>query len=294
LRRVLAGRTGEFQPRDALAKLFSEMEKRKKYGIEEKAYVPNGYTVYLSPYDYEEISPLLSGMREQLANKLMDRVKKKGYKLLSSSLSVDIRGDSALMKDQIVIESSFLKEKTQPVSSPAAGFMEKAKREPRDETGSSLRFNGRGGTRTNPDTRDAEKTRRPAPEMGNTPMQTLAVQPATSLSGSTKIIEDRKTKLIDAGRVRLEIIKREGPAEVIALKEGEYTFGRGQDAQYMLEDGEETVSRVHFKLLVRDSRIRIRDLDSLNGTRVNDVAIEEAELHKGDLIAAGKVQLKVA
>jgi pSer/pThr/pTyr-binding forkhead associated (FHA) protein len=130
--------------------------------------------------------------------------------------------------------------------------------------------------------------------MGNTPMQTLAVQPATSLSGSTKIIEDRKTKLIDAGRVRLEIIKREGPAEVIALKEGEYTFGRGQDAQYMLEDGEETVSRVHFKLLVRDSRIRIRDLDSLNGTRVNDVAIEEAELHKGDLIAAGKVQLKVA
>jgi len=37
------------QPKEILDKIFLEIEKRKKLGIEESAYVPNVYAIYLSP-----------------------------------------------------------------------------------------------------------------------------------------------------------------------------------------------------------------------------------------------------
>ena len=93
-----SGKVGELQPKDILTKLFKEIENRKKLGIEENAFVPNVYAVYLSPPDYEELSPLLSGIREQLKNKLMDRIKKSDYRLLSSAVSLEIREDNGLRK----------------------------------------------------------------------------------------------------------------------------------------------------------------------------------------------------
>jgi hypothetical protein len=284
----------ELQPKDILVKLFHEMEKRKKFGIEEKAYVPNTYTIYLSPFDFEEISPLLSGIKEQLKNKLMDRVKKKGYKLLSLSLGLEIRDDSGLMKNQIVIESSFMKEKILSGSSLSGdvGLGEKEK------LGKNVNhFHGVSSSTVH----RVESTRL----VGVQPMHPVAsdavasppsgvqIRPDISnASGNTKIIEDRKTKLIDLTRVRLEVVKGEGG--VIALREGEHTFGRGREAEYLLKDEEDTISRLHFKLIVREDRVKIKDLGSLNGTRVNDIEIEEAELQKGDMISAGKLLLKVA
>ena len=116
IRKSLWGGNEELQPSDILSQLISELEKRKKLGIEENAFVPNVYAVYLSPLDYDELSPLLSGIRDQLRNKLMDRIKKKGYRLLSTSITIDLREDSSLQMNQVVVESSFLKEKT--VSEP--------------------------------------------------------------------------------------------------------------------------------------------------------------------------------
>jgi hypothetical protein len=298
---IFSGRNEELQPRDIMLRLFAEMEKRRKYGIEEKAYVPNSYTIYLSPYDYEEISPLLAGIREQLHIKLMDRIKKKGYKLLSLSLIVDIRGDSGLLKSQIVVESSFLKEKSLPGSpqSKSAEVKKSDITERRIDSSSMFRSVNKddrcrdvGGQI---EAREGNRKEVPSFEASlvcsdiSSELKQTVHQP-----GGTKIIEDRKTKLVDAGRVRLEIVKEDGPGDVIILKEGEYTFGRGRDAQYLLEDTEDTVSRKHFRLIVRDSRVRIKDLSSLNGTRVNDIAIDEAELQKGDLISAGNILLRVA
>jgi pSer/pThr/pTyr-binding forkhead associated (FHA) protein len=94
--------------------------------------------------------------------------------------------------------------------------------------------------------------------------------------------------------VKLEILEGDNKGGVIALKEGDYTFGRGKDAQILIKDKDDTVSRLHFKLVVREGRINIKDLNSANGTKVNDIDIEEAELNKGDTIAAGKALLRVA
>jgi hypothetical protein len=260
-------RTGELQPRDILSKLILELEYKKKLGIEENAFVPNVFAVYLCPVDYEEMSPLLSGIRDQLKNKLMERIKKSGYKILSASMSLEIREDGALQRNQVVIESSFLKERTAVVSSvgererviPLSPILAKEE--------------CKGGT-------VAIGRQNPAEAGQNKAM--------------TRIIEDKKTRLIDNTKVELEILDGENKGELIKLKEGEYTFGRGKDATILIKDKEETISRVHFKLFVKKGKVGIKDLNSANGTKVNDIEIEEAELKKGDTIAAGKVMLRVA
>ncbi len=266
----LTGKTStEIQPRDILDRLIAELERKKKLGIDENAFVPNVYVVYLSPFDYEEISPLLTGIRDQLRNKLMERTKKHGYRLLSTSLTLDIREDGALQKSQVVIESSFLKEKTAPVSTT-------------DEKERSTSF-------TPPVARGEFKGDAVAATKNS------ALSSVPSPKGTlTRIIEDKETRIIDNTKLELEIVDGENQGEVIRLKEGEYTFGRGKDATILIRDLDETVSRVHFKVTVREGRIRIINLSNSNGTKVNDIDIEEAELKKGDTISAGKVQLKVA
>ena len=243
------------QPKEILDKIFFELEKRKKIGIEENAYVPNVYAIYLSPVDHEELSPFLSGIKEQLIKKIMERVRKKGYKLLSTNLSIEIRQDSALEKNQVVIESSFLKERSMSSQAPFS---------PETETHLSAKENS--------------KTPSEAPQK----------------NVLTKVVEEKKTKMIDNTKVKLEILDGESKGDFIALKEGDYTFGRGKDAAILLADPEETISRIHFKLVVRDGRIAVKDLNSTNGTKVNGIEIEDAELKKGDTISAGKVVLRMA
>lgn len=261
--------SNELQPRDILAKLICELEHKKKLGIEENAFVPNVYWVYLCPTDYEEISPLLSGIKDQLKNKLMERIKKSGYKILSASLSIEIREDSALQKGQMVIESSFLKEKTAPVSTA----------DEKEKTSAFTPATARG------ELREAAIAAGKQGALASVPSQKNTL---------TRIIEDKKTTIIDNTKLELEIFDGENKGELIKLKEGEYTFGRGKDAVILIKDKDETVSRVHFKVVVREGRSSIKDLNSANGTKVNDIDIEEAELKKGDTISAGKVLLRVA
>jgi pSer/pThr/pTyr-binding forkhead associated (FHA) protein len=110
----------------------------------------------------------------------------------------------------------------------------------------------------------------------------------------TRIMEEKKTTIIEKTKVALQIIEGEGRGDVIELKAGEHTFGRGKTAEYRIRDAEETVSRNHFKITIKEGIVRIKDLKSANGTLVNDVTIdEEVEIKPGDVISAGMVQLKV-
>jgi hypothetical protein len=255
------------QPRDLLNGLFAELEQKKKLGIEDNAFVPNIYAIYLSPPDFDEIAPLVVGIREQLENKLMERISKKSYRTLAAKVSVTIREDETLQPGEVAIDSAFLKEdpprrpgvrnEADMVASPAGPL-------PADPLkGSGARVGG-------------------------------AIPRPVEAAPRTRIIEERKTNYVDTTEFQLEVLDGERKGEVISLKVGEYIFGRGKGATILLKDEEETISRLHFKIVVRDGHASIKDLDSLNGTRLNDAAVDEAELKTGDAIGAGKVLLKVA
>src|SRR5258707_9470197 len=53
------------------------------------------------------------------------------------------------------------------------------------------------------------------------------------------------------------------------------------------------VSNYHAKIYFEAGRMVVEDLDSLNGTFVNDLRVERATLHDGDNVHIGKHRIKV-
>lgn len=73
------------------------------------------------------------------------------------------------------------------------------------------------------------------------------------------------------------------------LGEGEWLIGRSPDSHVCLEDP--TVSWRHALVRVMPQRISIEDLRSTNGTFVDDVRVEEADLQSGQTIGIGQYRL---
>ena len=66
--------------------------------------------------------------------------------------------------------------------------------------------------------------------------------------------------------------------------------GRGRDASIHL--AHPLVSRRHCELRECEGRLRVRDLDSLNGTFVGSERIQDAELGPGQLLTVGTVTFR--
>ena len=82
----------------------------------------------------------------------------------------------------------------------------------------------------------------------------------------------------------------DGYGDVIALEVGQRcTLGRANTNRVVLRD--ELCSREHAEVYFADSRWRLRDLKSLNGTRVNSEPIQdEWELVSGDEFQVGRTR----
>ncbi len=70
------------------------------------------------------------------------------------------------------------------------------------------------------------------------------------------------------------------------------TLGRGPLADFVLDAP--LVSRVHCRLLVADGELVVENLDSTNGTFVNDRPVKRSVLKVGDRLRAGRVNLTVS
>jgi DNA-binding NtrC family response regulator len=69
---------------------------------------------------------------------------------------------------------------------------------------------------------------------------------------------------------------------------GRVVLGRGGDVQVRIDSP--SISRRHAELLIHDSQVTIRDLDSQNGTRINGERIaDQRALCYGDVITLGEV-----
>src|SRR5690348_3045157 len=84
------------------------------------------------------------------------------------------------------------------------------------------------------------------------------------------------------------IIGTAGPFQgvVFALPEGEVTLGR--DPGNQIWTGDSFLSRRHCVLTRSGSVLRVRDLGSHNGTRVNGIPVQDHELGPGDQISVGQ------
>ena len=69
------------------------------------------------------------------------------------------------------------------------------------------------------------------------------------------------------------------------------TIGRGPRADFVLDVA--LVSRLHCRVTANDDSLEVVDLESTNGTFVNDQPVDKANLAAGDRLRLGRVELTV-
>jgi hypothetical protein len=83
----------------------------------------------------------------------------------------------------------------------------------------------------------------------------------------------------------------DGSGRTYQLREGSNIVGRGQDAQFRLPDT--GVSRRHLEIRWDGQVALLSDLNSTNGTTVNNSPIQEWQLADGDVIRLGHSEIIV-
>lgn len=90
---------------------------------------------------------------------------------------------------------------------------------------------------------------------------------------------------------KLQAITGEFTGQEISV-DRDMLVGRHQDADLLLQAAE--ISRRHAALLLKDQLLWVQDLNSSNGTFVNDIRIEqEKQLHNGDIVQFASFKFSV-
>jgi len=94
---------------------------------------------------------------------------------------------------------------------------------------------------------------------------------------------------LPAGSALLVVQRGPGAGSRYLLDTDLSTVGRHPESDIFLDDI--TVSRRHVEFRRQDSRFRVHDVGSLNGTYLNGDRVDDAELQNGDEVRIGKFRL---
>ncbi len=93
------------------------------------------------------------------------------------------------------------------------------------------------------------------------------------------------------GHLNVTLQLDDGSGRTYQLREGANVIGRGQDAQFRLPDT--GVSRRHLEIRWDGQTALLSDLNSTNGTTVNNAPVQEWQLADGDVIRLGHSEIVV-
>lgn len=112
---------GELQPVEIAHKLVKEMDAHRTASVS-RVYVPNSYTVWVSPEDHERLSGYERSLAGELASHLLEHARSRGYNLLSRP-EVAIREDERLRLGEFGIQARLVKQQAD-VANPGGGAAE--------------------------------------------------------------------------------------------------------------------------------------------------------------------------
>ena len=92
--------------------------------------------------------------------------------------------------------------------------------------------------------------------------------------------------------LRTDTDARVGPFTFRIMPGGAKTLGRAVHADFIVDAA--MVSRQHCRLTTTDGQLHVEDLNSTNGTFVNDRRIDRSLLVSGDRLRVGHVDLVVS
>ena len=97
--------------------------------------------------------------------------------------------------------------------------------------------------------------------------------------------------LLELASVELRVV--DGPDRGLSLVADRASVRVGTDASNQLILHDTTVSRIHCELQIRRGSVRIVDLGSTNGTRVDSVVVQSADVGPGSVIRVGATTIVV-
>lgn len=93
-------------------------------------------------------------------------------------------------------------------------------------------------------------------------------------------------------QVSLKVIGGKNDGRLIKIGVPEFVIGRGESAH--LRPQSDLISRAHCSIVVQDGKVLIRDLESRNGTFVNDTKLEGEVVAKvGDQLRVGRLIFEI-
>ncbi|MBL7684706.1 MAG: sigma 54-interacting transcriptional regulator [Deltaproteobacteria bacterium] len=108
---------------------------------------------------------------------------------------------------------------------------------------------------------------------------------------STQLLQVEETKdVISFRKCQLRVIGGPDKDKKMDLERKPLRIGKKEDNDFVLEDN--AVSRHHLMIELRGDSFVLKDLDSTNGSFINDMRVREAYLSPGDVIGLGNTQIE--
>lgn len=111
--------SSEVQPVELARKLVKEMDSHKTAGVS-RVYVPNEYTVYLSPSDRSRMEGYERSLEQELSGYLLDHARRRAYDLLTRP-TVELETDERLRLGEFGIQARLVKPPAHEGDSPSQG-----------------------------------------------------------------------------------------------------------------------------------------------------------------------------
>ncbi len=91
------------------------------------------------------------------------------------------------------------------------------------------------------------------------------------------------------GSPKLVLLSAQQRGTSFELENDLYTIGRSEEQDIVIKDP--TISTYHCDLIKKGDTYIVRDNNSTNGTRVNNVPVEEQELKGSDILQVGGIEI---
>ena len=288
------GRTfkSNVQPVELARKLAKEMDENRTISVSQ-VYVPNIYSIYLSPADRTQFETFEASLRSELAGYLTQHAKRQAYSL-PGRIRVVIETADELEIGLFGIAVATEEEPRFPDMPPHS---ERAAETPIPPALPPEFLADPGPSPLAAPEPEAQPVPVPVPPVAAVPPAML-IPPAEDPTPEPELEDEpaaaSETALISAREARAADLVREEYA--LAWSGGRHVLdrravvlGRSRECDIVLDD--RSVSRRHAELVRHGDGFLLRDLDSTNGSAVNGKRIRESPVLPGDDITLGTVAL---
>lgn len=251
------------QPVELARRLAREMEDHKTVSVS-RVYVPNQYTVYLSPADRRQFSSYESSLVLELGSYLEAHARSEGLSLLSMP-RIRLETDSDLRPGEFGIACRMVDPGRPGTDAPAAAPAADA----------------------SPAAEAAAPADEPAPEEPPAPSDPLPNEALAAVSG-TQVLSPEQARA--AGLVR-EQVTLYVSGQPFRITQKVTTMGRSRDCDIVVPDP--NVSRVHAEVRHEGLEYVLVDLGSTNGIEVNGRRVLRHSLRDGDRVSLGGADVAV-